>query len=79
MIPNVQDLLVCLARKNLFSLIDINWGFWNVSLSRESRQYTGFVVPDRGVFQWTVMPFGLKTSPTIFQRAIEKAIQPLLD
>jgi transposase InsO family protein len=68
-----------LAGASIFTLIDLNWGFWNVSLDEQSRQYTGFVVPERGVFTWTVMPFGLKTSPTIFQRAIEIALREVID
>jgi hypothetical protein len=78
-IPNIQDLLVRLTGAKVFSLIDLNWGFWNVSLDEQSRQYTGFVVPERGVFIWLVMPFGLKISPTVFQRAIEMALRKLID
>lgn len=78
-IPNVQDLLVRLSGSKLFTLIDLNWGFWNVSIEQQSQEYTGFVVPERGVFVWTVIPFGLKISPTVFQRAIEKALRPLID
>jgi hypothetical protein len=76
--PLISDLLIKLSGARYFTLIDLNWGFWNVSLSPQSRQYTGFVVPGLGVFTWNVMPFGLKTSPTIFQRAIEMALAPLL-
>ena len=78
-IPNVSDLLIRLTGAKVFTLIDLNWGFWNVSLDTQSQQYTGFVVPERGVFIWTVMPFGLKISPTVFQRAIEKALRTVLD
>ena len=78
-IPNAQDLLIRLSGAKLFTLIDLNWGFWNVSLDPDSYQYTGFTVPERGVFIWKVMPFGLRTSPTIFQRAIEKALRDLID
>ena len=78
-IPNAQDLLLRLAGSKYYSLIDLNWGFWNVKLDEGSVQYTGFVVPERGVFIWKVMPFGLRTSPTIFQRAIEKALRDLID
>ena len=78
-IPNAQDLLIRLTDAKILSLVDLNWGFWNVSLEEDSWQYTGFVVPERGVFVWTVMPFGLKISPTIFQRSIEKALRNLLD
>jgi hypothetical protein len=78
-IPNTSDLLIRMTNAKVFSLIDLNWGFWNVSLDEKSQQFTGFVVPERGVFTWKVMPFGLKVSPTIFQRAIEKALRHAID
>ncbi|MBA0786987.1 hypothetical protein Gotri_026544, partial [Gossypium trilobum] len=30
-------------------------------------------------FQWTVMPFGLKTAPSLFQKAMIKNFQPIMD
>jgi hypothetical protein len=77
-LPRIDEILMGIKDHKWFTLIDLNWGFWNVSLEENSKQYTGFVVPDRGVFVWNVMPFGLKTSPTVFQRAIEIALEPLI-
>ena len=77
--PHINDLLIGLSGSAIFSVIDLNWGFWNVSLAEESKGYTGFAVPGRGVFTWNVMPFGLKVSPTIFQRAIEMCLREILD
>lgn len=78
-IPNISDLLISLSGSKFFSIIDLNWGFWNISLEEASKQFTGFAVPGRGVFVWNVMPFGLKSSPTIFQRAIEKSLREVID
>eukprot|EP00922_Rhytidocystis_sp_ex-Travisia-forbesii_P041248 GHVS01061580.1.p3 GENE.GHVS01061580.1~~GHVS01061580.1.p3 ORF type:complete len:110 (+),score=9.84 GHVS01061580.1:1326-1655(+) len=46
------------------------------ALSPESRKYTAFVTP-MGTYEWTVLPFGLKTAPSEFQRVIDHTIRPL--
>jgi len=38
-------------------------GYWQIPLQADSRQYTAFTVPGKGLFQWRVMPFGLRTGP----------------
>eukprot|EP00923_Selenidium_pygospionis_P035678 GHVN01062332.1.p1 GENE.GHVN01062332.1~~GHVN01062332.1.p1 ORF type:complete len:233 (+),score=14.95 GHVN01062332.1:1382-2080(+) len=58
------------GRKSLIKL-DCNWGFWNIVLHDDSKQYTA-VTPHKGLFQFKVLPFGLKTSPTQFQRVMDK-------
>lgn len=78
-IPAATDLIIRLTGAKTFTLIDLNWGFWNIRLKPESQPFTGFVVPEKGVYVWRVMPFGIKVSPTIFQRAVEKALRNVLD
>ena len=78
-LPLIQELLGSLSNSKYFTVIDLNWGFWNVRLTPEARQYTGFCVPGRGVFTWNVTPFGLKVSPTNFQRAMELTLQDPID
>jgi hypothetical protein len=73
-LPVIHDLYTYLYDKRYFSCLDLNWGFWNVRLDPESQQYTAFTVPHKGVFAWVVLPFGLKTAPTEFQNAVEKAL-----
>ena len=77
-LPRIDEILMRMRNHKWFTLIDLNWGFWNVSLEERAKEFTGFVVPDKGVYVWNVMPFGLKTSPTVFQRAIEIALEPLI-
>lgn len=57
-----------------FSTLDINSAFWAIPLRIEDRQKTGFVTQE-GHFQWTCLPFGLKTSPAIFQRILSNIIR----
>lgn len=56
--------------------LDCNWGFWNVPLEEESKQYTALVT-HKGTFEFNVVPFGIKNSPGEFQRAIDLVLSDL--
>jgi hypothetical protein len=51
--------------------MDITKGFWNVPISPESRKYTAFTLRNIGLFEYLVMPMGLKNSPATFARLCE--------
>lgn len=63
--PLIEDLMVKTRNCNYFSTLDINFAFWLIPLQIEDRKKTGFVT-QKGQFQWTCLPFGLKTSPATF-------------
>ncbi|GJU28360.1 hypothetical protein Tco_1166981 [Tanacetum coccineum] len=46
-------------------------GFHQVAINEESIPWTAFLVPE-GLYEWLVMPFGLKNAPTVFQRKMDK-------
>jgi len=43
-------------------------------MASDSKQYTAFTVPGRGLFQWRVMPFGLHPAAATFKRALDSII-----
>lgn len=57
-----------------FSTLDINSAFWSIPLRISDRQKTAFITQE-GHFQWTCLPFGLETSPAIFQRILSNIIR----
>ena len=67
--PLIEDLVLKTRNCQFFSTLDINSAFWSIPLRIEDRHKTGFVTQE-GHFQWTCLPFGLKTSPAIFQRIL---------
>ena len=62
-----------LREARVFSVIDIRMGFWQLPIHPDSRWVTAFACPE-GLFQWTVLPFGLKTAPALFTQAIRKML-----
>eukprot|EP01068_Selenidium_serpulae_P017054 Selendium_serpulae@DN6344_c0_g1_i1.p1 len=74
-----RDLQLKLRDKKHFTTLDLNWGFWAVPLTDDSVKYTGFMVPGRGILVSTVLPFGLKISPTEFQSVMEDVFETFLN
>ena len=48
-------------------------------MAEASRPLTAFVVPNRGLFQFRRMPFGLHNSPATWQRLIDRVLGPKLE
>lgn len=72
--PLIEDLMVKTRNCKIFSTLDINSAFWSIPLRIEDKLKTAFVTQE-GHFQWTCLPFGLKTAPAIFQRILSSIIR----
>ena len=70
-LPAIEDLLHKLGQSDLFCVMDITRGFWNVPLTPSSRKYTAFALRNIGLFEYLVMPMGLKNAPATFVRLCE--------
>lgn len=72
--PLIEDLMEKTRNCKFYTTLDINSAFWAIPLRIEDRMKTGFVTQE-GHFQWTCLPFGLKTSPAIFQRILSNILR----
>lgn len=72
--PLIEDLIVKTRGCKFFSTLDLNSAFWSIPLRVTDRHKTAFVTQE-GHYQWTCLPFGLKTSPAIFQRIMTNIIR----
>ena len=72
--PLIDDLVEKTRNCKYFSTLDINSGFWSIPIRIEDKYKTAFVTQE-GQYQWTCLPFGLKTSPAIFQRILSNIIR----
>lgn len=78
-LPQINPILEKLRGAKYISTIDLRHGYWQVPLSVESRPLTAFTVPGKGLYQFTVMPFGLHSAGATFQRLLDKIIGPALE
>lgn len=76
-IPRVWDNLRRASGRKYYVTMDMNSGFWNVPIEEGCRHLTAFVTPF-GTFEFNVVPFGIKNSPSEFQRAMDMAFAPIL-
>uniref|UniRef100_A0A3P9LR23 Gypsy retrotransposon integrase-like protein 1 n=1 Tax=Oryzias latipes TaxID=8090 RepID=A0A3P9LR23_ORYLA len=72
--PRIDDLLEKIGSAAYITTLDMCKGYWQVPLAASSRPYTAFQTPS-GLFQFTVMPFGLHGAPATFQRLMNKVLQ----
>ncbi|GFW76314.1 retrovirus-related Pol polyprotein from transposon 17.6 [Trichonephila clavipes] len=75
-LPIIEDVLDTLQEAKVYSTLDLRNGFFHVDVDEDCRKYTSFVVPD-GQFEFNKVPFGLSTSPGVFQRYVSSIFRDL--
>lgn len=75
-LPLIEDLITKQSKNRIWSIFDLEDGFHQMHLHPESQEYTAFVTP-HGIYQWTVLPMGVKNGPAMFQRMIQWALRDL--
>ena len=73
-LPKMENILEKLRSAKYISTMDIQKGFLQVALEKESGDKTAFSVPGRGLFHFKRMPFGLTNAPATFQRLVDSLI-----
>lgn len=76
-LPLIEDQIDRLKHARLFTSLDLKNGFLHVKVNKSSQKYTSFVTP-YGQFEFTHMPFGLCTAPSVFQRFINDVFQDFI-
>ena len=75
-IPRVDDCIDQIGHSQYISKFDLLKGYWQVPLTEQAKEVSTFVTPD-GLYQYTVMPFGMKNAPATYQRMINKVTSGL--
>ena len=76
-LPKRQSMFTYLKHAQLFSKFDLKSGFWQLGIKPSEHYKTAFCIPNAH-YQWTILPFGLKTAPSSFQKTMVQIFQPIL-
>ena len=77
-LPLITNIIERLQGKTLFSKFDIRWGYNNIRIKKEDRWKAALKTPF-GLYEPTVMYFGLTNSPATFCRAMQKMLRNWLN
>ncbi|MEE4246960.1 MAG: pol polyprotein, partial [Kangiellaceae bacterium] len=75
--PRIDDTIDALAGNSLFSALDLQAGFWQVEMDKVDKEKTAFLC-QQGLYEFNVMPFGLRNAPATFQRLMQLVLNGLL-
>jgi hypothetical protein len=68
--PLVEDVIDQLGSSAWFTVLDLQSGFWQIRMAPEDVKKTG-------LYDWTVMPFGLKNATSTFIRTMSEVFKEL--
>jgi len=74
---NIKESLTAVSGSKVFSLLDLNSGFFQIQLPAEDRKYYSFKLPF-GKYQFKRLSQGAKNSPQIFQATINTVFDEYL-
>ena len=75
-LPHIDDSIDALSGSCWFSTLDLASDYWQVEVEERDRPKTAFTTGS-GLYQFTVMPFGLCNAPSTFERLMERVLSGL--
>ncbi len=74
--PLVEDVISQLGNSSWFTALDLQSGFWQIRMAPEDMKKT-VLITKTGLYDWTVMPFGLKNATITFTRTMSEVFKDL--
>jgi transposase InsO family protein len=75
-LPKISELFDSLNGSTWFSTLDLASGYYQVENTDKARELSAFT-SRKGLFEWSVMPFGLCNAPATFSRLMDRVLTGL--
>ena len=72
-IPRISEVFEKIGNAKYMSQFDLTKGYYQIPLSDDTKEKSAFVTPF-GLYEFEVMPFGMKTSPATFVRLMDRVL-----
>ena len=73
-LPKISDLYATLSGGETYSRLDLSNAYLQINLDEESRKYVA-INTHRGLFVFNRLPYGVASSPAIFQRIVDDMLR----
>jgi hypothetical protein len=73
--PITDELVMKISGANFISTLDNTSGYWQIPIREEDCYKTAFI-SSKGLFEWVVLPFGLKTASAMYCRVMNDLLAP---
>ena len=77
-LPLISELMDKIKDAKFFTKLDVRWGYNNVRIKDRDQWKAAFKM-NKGLFELTVMFFGMCNSPAMFQAMMDSIFQDLMD
>ena len=74
LIPTVDEVLQNMNESDVFSKLDLKWGYHQIELENKSRDITTFAT-HMGLFRYKRLMFGITSAPELYQHIIQQILQ----
>ena len=72
-IPSMERMIDKVASAKYISTLDPTKGYWQIPLETSTIEKSAFITT-KGLYEFLVMPFGMKTAPATFQRMMSEIV-----
>ncbi|KAF1334481.1 Pol protein, partial [Globisporangium splendens] len=76
-VPRKDMILDRMVGSTVFSAIDLKDGFYQIRMRESDVPFTAVSTPSGMLWEWMVMPQGLKNAPATFNRIVTNVLRPL--
>ena len=73
-LPLINDIFDSMTGAKWFTTLDCKSGYWQMKVAEKDQPKTAYITQE-GLYEFTVMPFGLSNAPASFQRMMDRVFK----